>query len=492
MNNRENKPDSKQIFFSGIFSRKAILMLTIYFIIGIVFILLRPSHSDEGYYLLAAKNVSQGMQPYVDFVYHQAPLMPYIYSPFSDFGFLSCVLLRSLSFMLTFALAIILYLHVFQTVKNKEAATFALLLLVFNGLFIDWNSIIRMFALANLCCYISFYLAMIIKFDRSKADGLLVFLAGLFVGISINLRFTYSGCMLLLLGYVLYNSYKKRIGVRSLIVLALFLISGFIIPSLPSLYFLVSNFERFTFEVFILNVISQKSVWVINDYMLRWVKFVLMPQNIILLSIIFFLRNKTINFLALGFIIFLIIFNAPGFFINDYLNVIIPYLVFLCGINYDSICDKFKSFRWVSLKGLSVIYIISFFLSVPYFLNYFEKKTFEPDLVSLSDIVKQIESLPGEKIISSWDIYPALTNKNSGTIRNIFVSSFIGENMVSSELSRYSIPDSLKLNEAIEKQYFDIVVLNLNTPFGLKGQEEVIRRKYIEKFIFGNTIVFGK
>ncbi|MEZ4386241.1 MAG: hypothetical protein R3D98_01435 [Candidatus Krumholzibacteriia bacterium] len=47
------------------------------------FALHRPIDGDEGYYGLAASLVSEGRQPYADFFYPQAPLLPYVYAPFA-------------------------------------------------------------------------------------------------------------------------------------------------------------------------------------------------------------------------------------------------------------------------------------------------------------------------------------------------------------------------------------------------------------------------
>ena len=42
-----------------------------------------PLNHDEGWYLLAARNVSRGMAPYRDFLYTQGPAMPYVYGAFA-------------------------------------------------------------------------------------------------------------------------------------------------------------------------------------------------------------------------------------------------------------------------------------------------------------------------------------------------------------------------------------------------------------------------
>lgn len=43
-----------------------------------------PLNQDEGWYLLAAQNVSRGMMPYRDFLYTQGPVLPFVYGAFAD------------------------------------------------------------------------------------------------------------------------------------------------------------------------------------------------------------------------------------------------------------------------------------------------------------------------------------------------------------------------------------------------------------------------
>lgn len=43
-----------------------------------------PLNQDEGWYLLAARNLSRGMMPYRDFLYTQGPVLPWVYGVFAD------------------------------------------------------------------------------------------------------------------------------------------------------------------------------------------------------------------------------------------------------------------------------------------------------------------------------------------------------------------------------------------------------------------------
>ncbi len=59
-----------------------LLILTAYPLALTAFSQIRPLDGDEGYYAAAARLVTEGQTPYVDFFYPQMPLVPYAYAPF--------------------------------------------------------------------------------------------------------------------------------------------------------------------------------------------------------------------------------------------------------------------------------------------------------------------------------------------------------------------------------------------------------------------------
>ncbi len=73
----EKKKTAFYYWFSGII----VLCLLALYAINVV---LGPLNQDEGWYLLSAINTAQGMVPYKDFAYTQAPVLPQFYAVFSD------------------------------------------------------------------------------------------------------------------------------------------------------------------------------------------------------------------------------------------------------------------------------------------------------------------------------------------------------------------------------------------------------------------------
>lgn len=62
------------------FASIAVVIIILLYAVNVV---LGPLNQDEGWYLLAGINTAQGMEPYKDFAYTQAPVLPYFYGVFS-------------------------------------------------------------------------------------------------------------------------------------------------------------------------------------------------------------------------------------------------------------------------------------------------------------------------------------------------------------------------------------------------------------------------
>jgi hypothetical protein len=58
------------------------------------------------------------------------------------------------------------------------------------------------------------------------------------------------------------------------------------------------------------------------------------------------------------------------------------------------------------------------------------------------------------------------------------------------ENKRYSIPDSAYISKLIKGKYFDVIVLNENSPFSLVEHKDMIKEYYKLDSTFGNTKYF--
>ncbi len=111
----------------------------------------RPIDGDEAYYAMAARQVSEGHTPYLDFFYPQGPLLPYVYAPAVILGGHQLLTLRGLSVVLG---AITVLAWAFWLRKRHSdrpvLAVIALLVLAASPGFVDWTTTVKTYALANL------------------------------------------------------------------------------------------------------------------------------------------------------------------------------------------------------------------------------------------------------------------------------------------------------------------------------------------------------
>lgn len=466
----------------------------IYLIIGTGFVLFAPVYSDEGYYIWAARNVWQGKLLYVDFVYHQFPLLPFLYAPFSDLGFSTYYILKFLSLFSTLGLIILIYKHVLKTTSDYSSAYMAAALLIFNGMFIDWNTVVKMYAHANFLCYLSFYLIMLFKLDRSSKNKSLLFIIGLVSGIAANMRLVYFGGTAALLLYLCYVSYKNSLSKKDFLNYMAFFMLGVLLASSVTIYFFVLYKEYFLFGVFKHNFYAQQGVWAEETNGLRWLKFFLMPQNLLLFFFATLSLNKKFKYkvLSILFLLSLFVTNATGYYINEYLTSLLPYIIFIVGVNYKMLQDKFVVRNFSFMRYVITIYSICFFIAVPYFRNYLQGRTLEPNLLQLKKIVDYEKSLKGHKVFSSWYIYTLFSDKKNTIINNDYVYCCMIGKPTLYEIDKYNLPTKEKLYTLIEKRYFDVIVLNENTPYALLENKDRIADYYKLDKVFGNTKFFVK
>jgi hypothetical protein len=466
------------------------LISVLYLFIGVCFVIFKPLYSDEGYYFWAAKNVWQGKLIYVDFLYHQLPLLPFIYAPFSDLGIYSYYILRFTSIIFTLLLIILIFRHVLRITGNYNAAVFGALLLVFNGMFIEWNSVIKMYSLDNLLCYMSFYI--ITTADLSKTEKLKIFICGLSLGIAANSRITYFAVCVIVFGYLIYNTYVLNRSKISIIFHSLYFLVGIAIPSILTLFFLISYNDDFLFGIIKHNLYAQRLLWVDESNILRWLKFSLMPQNFILIVFALMGAVKKFKHRILSALILLALFagNAAGYYVNEYLTALIPFIVYAAAVNYERI-KKILTIKNINfLKYVMIFYMVAFFIAVPDFRKKLEGKTLEPNVLELSGMVNYERSLKGEKIFSSWYVYTLLSDKKNDMLNNDYIYSCMIRIPTDEENKRYSIPDSAYISKLIKGKYFDVIVLNENSPFLLVEHKDMIKEYYKLDSTFGNTKYF--
>src|SRR5579863_3526665 len=97
-------------------SRRAKLLTGCVFLVQFLFFAFIALHrfidADEGSYLLAARLILQHKNPYLDFFYNQAPLLPYVYAAWIKLGGVSWRSAKIFAALLTALLGTLVYLDV--------------------------------------------------------------------------------------------------------------------------------------------------------------------------------------------------------------------------------------------------------------------------------------------------------------------------------------------------------------------------------------------
>ncbi len=426
-------------------------------------------------------------------MYHHTPLLPYLYSVFSDLGFASYVLLRYVSVILTLTLLVLVYFHVHKFTEDKASANFAVFLIMINGMYIDWSSIITMFPLTNLLFYIAFLSASFLLYNFSKRYLSICFFVGLCSGLCVNTRLSYAFPALALFISIAYYFYKLRMSLRMSLIYLTFFFFGFSLSSPLSIYYLTFYPEYFIYGVFQHNFEAQQVQWESGTNLLLWLKFIFLPQNFILAALaLFCLKVKFMGkIFAYILLIALLIAHSPGYFVNMYLMVLIPFAAFIAGLNYKNFAEMLSVRSRPVLRFVLGIYAVSIFLGIPHFKHVLFGDTLEPNIIQLKEIVDYERSIPGTTILASWDAFSIFSGK-SNVLKNELLYSFTFGKLTTEEIQKFSFPRSEEIDRLIKNKFFDVIVLHEGIPGVLLTHEENIKSTYKLNRTFRNICIYTK
>ena len=117
---------------------------------------------DEGFYLSAAREVSQGRLLYTDFFYPQMPYLPHIFSIFANRGMTTLFMTRLASAAAGVMTTLLFLMVLMRTTDDRRVTGILLAMYVFSGLVISWHSVAKTFAwtdfflMASLYCLVMF------------------------------------------------------------------------------------------------------------------------------------------------------------------------------------------------------------------------------------------------------------------------------------------------------------------------------------------------
>ncbi|MGO9570243.1 MAG: ArnT family glycosyltransferase [Desulfomonilaceae bacterium] len=206
---------------------------------------LRLVDGDEGYYLLAARLVSEGKLPYRDFFFPQMPLIPYVYALWMKMTGISWHFARWLSAVFAVSLGLAIFLQTIRLTGRRKAGLIALLLFSFNTLALLWLTVIKTYALSSMLLFLAFAVIPDNE-ERNSSSRLSYFMAGTLVGLSFLSRSIFVLAALPFVSNILRLQCppKNRLARLCLFVCGLLLVGFTIMP------FMAASPEGFAFGNF--------------------------------------------------------------------------------------------------------------------------------------------------------------------------------------------------------------------------------------------------
>ena len=172
---------------------------------------LEALNQDEGWYLYAARLVSEGKTPYRDFFYTQAPVMPVVYAAFTSiwnsFGLLGARILTIVFGALGLAFFCAIAARLVAPGRRALAALAVFLLLGSNLYHLYYIAIPKTYALASLFVAIGFFLLTFAR-PSTLRGGVFAFASGLSLAFACGTRIS-LGVILAVVGFSLLFSFSR-------------------------------------------------------------------------------------------------------------------------------------------------------------------------------------------------------------------------------------------------------------------------------------------
>ena len=196
--------------------------------------------ADEGFFLLASRLVLMHKKPYLDFLFEQAPLLPYVYALHMKIFGISWAATRMLAAVLTAVLGTLVCEDVWRHTRRWAAAFAAVILFASSTLIFGYFPVVKTYSLAGLFLFASY---VIISRISTTTPGWAVAAGGLLLGLGVEAR---SYLLLVIPLFLWWISNRSNRANRP--ALMLWFLSGTAVALLPSLYLFLSSPSAFLFS----------------------------------------------------------------------------------------------------------------------------------------------------------------------------------------------------------------------------------------------------
>ena len=195
---------------------------------------------DEGFYLLASRLVLLHKKPYLDFVYEQAPLLPYVYASWMKLFGITWVSAKLFAALLTALLGSLLYAEVCRQTGKIIVGLSAVLMFAASGMIFGYFPVVKTYSLAVLLLFAAYTLAA-----RMCETSHWWLFAG--SGFLFSLSVATRSYLVVVMPLFLWWIFKKSNPRERLASLTWFL-GAFSFGMLPCLYFFIASPQLFVFN----------------------------------------------------------------------------------------------------------------------------------------------------------------------------------------------------------------------------------------------------
>lgn len=450
----------------------AILLLQLVLLLAFVFF--RLIDYDEGSYLSAARLVNEGNLPYLDFLYPQMPLLPYVYSPVSQCGLSSLFLGRLISVLAGMLLSILIFFFLLRFSRDAGLSLFLFFLYSFNGLTINWHSVVKTLVFSDFFGFLSFFCFSVYLLRGSHKARFQIFLSGFFMGLAFNFRLIFA-LLLVIQGLMIFLVPTEK-NLKGRVFRLIILCCGATIVSVPAIYlflrepsgFLFGNVEyHLMWGSRVIRMGLERKLWTLS-------KFVFYPQNLLILSAAFTgvvlfaksLRKRKVlqpedrvivAAVAFGLTLAVTCFvMSPTQF--QYYEQALPYLLIFSIPAWQKLRESHHQRR----SQVVAVLVAYFLLTLPFaaiFIFGARQKDASFHIETVKKVLRAVEenSLPGDMVLCGWPAYAVLSGRKTVPGLETWgweVAPYLSER----QMARFHLIDSLGVEKLIEKREIGLIV----------------------------------
>jgi hypothetical protein len=476
---------------------KYVLSLLIILLSFLAFV--RPIINDEAFYSSCINEMLSGKMPYVDYYFHQMPLMLLVYSPvFSFNSYWSLIAARIFSYLLYLVSLYLIYKYLAVYKDRHSKGIFVLFFLCFLFILL-WVFIIKTYML-------SFFLLIcgcvmlnnFFKTDNNNKKALVYLgISGFLFTLLFMSRIVYGVFLLILFIFAAYSSSKKGL---SLFKTFASIVLG-IVPPLLIFFLIYRNnlYDVYLNVIYINDLIKSDVVFNFQETFSYYLFVFLFRHGFIffLIIIIAGLKFTLIEIFYLAGIILSFIIHIFTQMFNEYLIPVFPLIVLLAYNKFPHFKDKALRFLKWKESTFRVCFVIMFifislgsvdhlrFYLTPNIQGHICESPVEQ--LKLSSMLNNVE---GNTILPSWEFYAFWSNKQL-LVQNGFISIFLykHKNKLKTTLSINSDDD---YKNFIKNRIPDIVLLDTLNPGYLKYLDHDISENYHKVLQKEKILVFTR